>query len=149
MNIVLFQPEIPGNTGNIARLCAATGTGLHLIGPLGFSLSDRHLKRAGLDYWQHVRLTIYNSLDEFYGAHPDGLFYYLSTKAAKSYTKADYSEDDFLVFGPETRGLPDHILAENPDTSLTIPMDGPVRSLNLSTAAGIVLYEGLRQVRGY
>ena len=149
MNIVLYQPEIPGNTGNIARLCAATDTGLHLIAPLGFFLDDRHLKRAGLDYWPHVRLTVYNGIQELYDAYPEGRFYYLSSKAARPYTQVRYMEGDFLVFGPETRGLPEDMLAKNRDRTITIPMDGPVRSLNLSTSAGIVLYESLRQVRGY
>jgi tRNA (cytidine/uridine-2'-O-)-methyltransferase len=149
LNIVLYHPEIPGNTGNIARLCAATNTGLHLIRPLGFSLSDRYLKRAGLDYWPHVMLHTYDSLEELYGNYPKGRFFYLSTKAGKSYTGVRYKEDDFLVFGPETSGLPPNMLARNKRRAITIPMDGPVRSLNLSTSAGIVLYEALRQVRGY
>ncbi|MBI5694850.1 MAG: tRNA (cytidine(34)-2'-O)-methyltransferase [Nitrospirae bacterium] len=149
MNIVLHQPEIPGNTGNIARLCAATGTLLHLVGPLGFSLSDRYLKRAGLDYWPHVRLQTYDSLQDLYVRYPGGRFFYFSTKATRWFTKVEYRDDDFLVFGRETKGLPEDLLAANPDTSITIPMDGPVRSLNLSTAAGIALYEALRQVRGY
>ncbi len=149
MHIVLYHPEIPGNTGNIARLCAATNTVLHLIRPLGFSLSDRYLKRAGLDYWPHVMLNTYDSLAELYEAYPKGRFFYLSTKAAKPYTKVSYREDDFLVFGPETSGLPADIISSNKRHAITIPMDGPVRSLNLSTSAGIVLYEALRQVRGY
>lgn len=149
MHIALYQPEIPGNTGNIARLCAATGTELHLVGPLGFSLSDRYLKRAGLDYWPHVKLHTHDSLDELKGLYPCSSFYYFSTKANRLYTEAVYSEDDFLVFGPETRGLPEQVLAGNPEHTLIIPMDGPVRSLNLSTAAGVALYEALRQVRLY
>jgi tRNA (cytidine/uridine-2'-O-)-methyltransferase len=149
MHIVLYHPEIPGNTGNIARLCAATNTVLHLIRPLGFSLSDRYLKRAGLDYWPHVMLNTHDSLAELYEAYPKGRFFYLSTKAAKPYTKVSYREDDFLVFGPETSGLPADIISSNKRHAITIPMDGPVRSLNLSTSAGIVLYEALRQVRGY
>lgn len=149
MNIVLHQPEIPGNTGNIARLCAATDTHLHLVGPLGFSLSDRYLKRAGLDYWPHVRLATYDNLQELYDKYPGGRFFYFSTKATRYFTKVEYKDNDFLVFGRETRGLPEDLLAANPDTTVTIPMDGPVRSLNLSTAAGVALYEALRQVRGY
>jgi len=149
MHIALFCPEIPGNTGNIARLCAATGTELHLVGPLGFSLSDRYLKRAGLDYWPHVRLHKHDTLEELYDLYPGSAFYYFSTKASRLFTTASYTEEDFLVFGPETRGLPESILAVNADRSLIIPMDGPVRSLNLSTAAGVALYEALRQVRGY
>jgi len=149
MHVVLYQPEIPGNTGNVARLTAATATELHLIRPLGFSLADRYLKRAGLDYWEHVRLSVHDSLDELISAHPDSTFYYLSTKVARPYTEARFREDDFIVFGPETRGLPEDILAANPDNSLTIPMFGDVRSINLSTSVGIVLYEALRQVRGF
>ncbi len=149
MNIVLYQPEIPGNTGNIARLCAATDTALHLIRPLGFSLSDRYLKRAGLDYWPHVRLHVYDGLDELYTLYPGGRFFYLSSKVARHYTRVAYEEDDFLVFGPETRGLPAEIIDAHPESVITIPMEGKVRSLNLSTSAGIVLYEALRQVRGY
>ncbi len=149
MHIALYQPEIPGNTGNIARLCAATGTELHLVGTLGFSLSDRYLKRAGLDYWPHVKLHTHDSLDELKDLYPCSAFYYFSTKANRLYTDVVYSADDFLVFGPETRGLPEQVLAGNPEHSLIIPMDGPVRSLNLSTAAGVALYEALRQVRLY
>lgn len=149
MHIALYQPEIPGNTGNIARLCAATATELHLVGPLGFSLSDRYLKRAGLDYWPHVKLHTHDSIGELRGLYPDSAFYYFSTKAERLFTRVSYREDDFLVFGPETRGLPEPILAEDPEHALTIPMDGPVRSLNLSTAAGVALYEALRQLRHY
>jgi len=149
MHIALYRPEIPGNTGNIARLCAATGTELHLVKPLGFSLSDRYLKRAGLDYWPHVRLHTHDMLEEIYVQYPGSNFYYFSTKASRLFTTASYKEEDFLVFGPETRGLPESVLAQNPDRNLLIPMDGPVRSLNLSTAAGVALYEALRQVRGY
>lgn len=149
MHIALYRPEIPGNTGNIARLCAASAVDLHLIRPLGYSLSDRYLKRAGLDYWPHVRLHVHDDIAELYATCPDSKFYYFSTKAATYYTKPRYTDTDFLVFGPETRGLPEDMLAANPETAVTIPMDGPVRSLNLSTAAGIALYEALRQVRGY
>lgn len=149
MHIALYQPEIPGNTGNIARLCAATNTELHLVKPLGFSLSDRYLKRAGLDYWPHVRLSVHESLDELLALFPASSFYYFSTKGGRSFTTVRYNEDDFLVFGPETRGLPEDILARDSSRALTIPMDGPVRSLNLSTAAGIALYEALKQLRGF
>jgi len=149
MHVVLYQPEIPGNTGNVARLTAATATELHLVRPLGFSLADKYLKRAGLDYWEHVRLSVHDSLDELIKAHPDSAFYYLSTKVSRPYTEARYKEDDFIVFGPETRGLPEEILVANQDTALTIPMFGDVRSINLSTSVGIVLYEALRQVKGF
>lgn len=149
VHIVLYHPEIPANSGNIARLSAATATELHLIRPLGYSLSDRYLKRAGLDYWPHVRLTVHDSIDELYASLPDSRFFYLTTKASRPYTRVSYKESDVFVFGPESRGLPEEILARNPDTAITIPMDGPVRSLNLSTAVGVVIYEALRQVRGY
>jgi len=149
MHVVLYGPEIPGNTGNVARLTAATATELHLIRPLGFSLSDKYLKRAGLDYWEHVRLSVHDTLEELINDHPGSTFYYLSTKVSRPYTEARFKEDDFIVFGPETKGLPKEILAANPDTSLTIPMFGDVRSINLSTSVGIVLYEALRQVKGF
>jgi tRNA (cytidine/uridine-2'-O-)-methyltransferase len=145
-NIVLVEPEIPPNTGNIARLCAATGTVLHLVEPLGFSLDDRQLKRAGLDYWESVEVRVWPSLAELQRAFPQGRFFYLSTKVARSYLDAHFRPGDFIVFGRETRGLPEELLRANPDTSITIPMPGQaVRSLNLSTSAGIVLYEALRQ----
>jgi tRNA (cytidine/uridine-2'-O-)-methyltransferase len=146
-NIVLVEPEIPPNTGNIARLCAATGTVLHLVEPLGFSIDDRQLKRAGLDYWASVEVRLWPSLEELWRAFPHGRFLYLSTKAARSYLEAGFQAGDFIVFGKETRGLPEELLRANPDTAITIPMpgDGAVRSLNLSTSAGIVLYEALRQ----
>jgi tRNA (cytidine/uridine-2'-O-)-methyltransferase len=146
-NIVLVEPEIPPNTGNIARLCAATGTVLHLVEPLGFSIDDRQLKRAGLDYWASVEVRLWPSLEELWRAFPHRRFLYLSTKAARSYLEAGFQAGDFIVFGKETRGLPEELLRANPDTAITIPMpgDGAVRSLNLSTSAGIVLYEALRQ----
>lgn len=145
-NIVLVEPEIPPNTGNIARLCAATGAVLHLVEPLGFSIDDRQLKRAGLDYWSSVDVRLWKGLDQIRQAFPDGRFFYLSTKAARSYLAASFQAGDFIVFGKETKGLPAEIIAANPDTTITIPMPaGAVRSLNLSTSAGIVLYEALRQ----
>lgn len=146
-NIVLVEPEIPPNTGNIARLCAATGAALHLIEPLGFSIDDRQLKRAGLDYWKSVDLHVWSGLDQLRTAFPDGRFFYLSTKVATSYLSAVFRAGDFIVFGKETKGLPAELLSENVDTAITIPMPGDaVRSLNLSTSAGIVLYEALRQI---
>jgi tRNA (cytidine/uridine-2'-O-)-methyltransferase len=145
-NIVLIEPEIPPNTGNIARLCAATGTSLHLVGKLGFSTDDRYLKRAGLDYWKFVDIHYWQDLDEVKAHYPAGRFLYLSTKVARSYLKISFTPGDFIVFGKETKGLPEELLAANPDTSITIPMPSEnVRSLNLSTSAGIVLYEALRQ----
>ena len=146
-HIVLIEPEIPPNTGNIARLCGATGTVLHLVGKLGFSIDDKHLKRAGLDYWQAVDVQQWASLEELQAAFPNGSFWYTSKKADKTHVQADYKSGDFLVFGKETLGLPEVLLRENAKRSIRIPISSPVvRSLNLSTAAGIVLYEALRQV---
>lgn len=152
-NIVLIEPEIPPNTGNIARLCAATGTVLHLVGPLGFSLDDRYLKRAGLDYWEFVSLKRWLDLETLQAAAAaaaaEGRFFYLSTKVKRSYLDAGFQPGDYIVFGKETRGLPEELLAANPETSFTIPMPSDkVRSLNLSTSVGIVLYEALRQCGG-
>lgn len=145
-NIVLVEPEIPPNTGNIARLCAATGSILHLVGRLGFAIDDKHLKRAGLDYWEHVAAHRWDTLEELQSSASQGRFFYLSTKVTRSYLSAAFQPGDFLVFGRETRGLPEDLLNSNPDTCITIPMPaGVVRSLNLSTSAGIVLYEALRQ----
>ena len=144
-HIVLIEPEIPPNTGNIARLCGATGTVLHLVGKLGFSTDDRTLKRAGLDYWSEVEIHYWQDFAELQGTYPDGRFFFTSKKAGKSYAEAVFREGDFLVFGKETQGLPEELLARNMETSIRIPIFGRVRSLNLSTAAGIVLYEALRQ----
>jgi tRNA (cytidine/uridine-2'-O-)-methyltransferase len=146
INIVLYEPEIPPNTGNIARLCLATNSKLFLKKPLGFSLDDKHLKRAGLDYWKHVNLTLIDSLDELYSAFPSSTFYYLSTKASKLYTNVCYKQNDFLVFGPESRGLPEDLIFKS-GTGITIPMfNDKIRSINLATAVGIVLYETVRQL---
>jgi tRNA (cytidine/uridine-2'-O-)-methyltransferase len=148
-NIVLIEPEIPPNTGNIARLCAATGTVLHLVGKLGFSLDDRYLKRAGLDYWESVALKMWPDLETLQATAMGGRFFYLSTKVERSYLQAGFQPGDFIVFGKETKGLPEDLLLANPETSFTIPMPSQkVRSLNLSTSAGIVLYEALRQSGG-
>ena len=145
-NIVLVEPEIPPNTGNIARLCAATGSILHLVGKLGFSMDDRYLKRAGLDYWEFVTLRQWPDLAALQAAVPEARFFYLSTKAGRSYLEAGFRAGDFIVFGKETKGLPEEIILANPQTAITMPMPaGKVRSLNLSTSAGIVLYEALRQ----
>jgi tRNA (cytidine/uridine-2'-O-)-methyltransferase len=148
-NIVLIEPEIPPNTGNIARLCAATGSVLHLVGKLGFSLDDRYLKRAGLDYWEFVTLKQWPDLDALRSSAPEGRFFYLSTKVSRSYLDAGFQPGDYIVFGKETKGLPEELLEANAETSFTIPMPSErVRSLNLSTSAGIVLYEALRQCGG-
>jgi tRNA (cytidine/uridine-2'-O-)-methyltransferase len=147
MQVVLYQPEIPPNTGSVARLCAATLTPLHLIEPLGFKIDDKHLKRAGLDYWEFVDLRVHKSWNHFIEtAEPTSLWFF-SKRATKSYTATRYHDADFLVFGPETSGLPQAILEANADRARRIPMMGSgVRSLNLSNAVSIVLYEGLRQL---
>ena len=145
LHIVLVEPEIPPNTGAIARFCAATHTVLHLVEPLGFKLDDRALKRAGMDYWQHVTWHTWPNWAALRAAHSRARFHFLTTKAARSYTEARFEPDDFLVFGRETRGLPESLLRENAAACLTIPMSNPrVRSLNLATAAAIVLFEALR-----
>jgi tRNA (cytidine/uridine-2'-O-)-methyltransferase len=143
--IVLVEPEIPPNTGNIARLCAATGTSLHLVGKLGFSTDDRQLKRAGLDYWSEVSIHYWPDLASLQASFPVARFVYTSKKALKSHVEFAFKRGDFLVFGKETKGLPESLLDENQENSIRIPIIGQVRSLNLSTAAGIVLYEALRQ----
>ncbi|MDL2206164.1 tRNA (uridine(34)/cytosine(34)/5-carboxymethylaminomethyluridine(34)-2'-O)-methyltransferase TrmL [Eubacteriales bacterium OttesenSCG-928-N13] len=145
MHIVLMQPEIPQNTGNIARTCAATGAQLHLIEPLGFELSDRYLKRAGLDYWHMMHLTVHKDLDAFIEAYPDVRLHYLSTKAPRDYCQVRYQETDTLVFGRETKGLPESLLKDHYDSCLRIPMQPDARSLNLSNSVAVVLYEALRQ----
>jgi tRNA (cytidine/uridine-2'-O-)-methyltransferase len=144
-NIVLVEPEIPQNTGNIARLCACTGASLYLVGRLGFSLSDKYTKRAGLDYWDSVDLHKVDTLDELKIQFSDADFYYLTTKSKKSYFDVKFKDGDFLVFGPETRGLDEKLLKENSDFAVTIPMKEGQRSLNLSNSVAIVLYEAIRQ----
>ncbi len=144
-NVVLFEPEIPQNTGNIARLCACTGANLYLVGKLGFSLSSKYTKRAGLDYWDNVNVIKVESMDELYEKNVDAKFYYLTTKSKKSFYEVDFKEGDFLVFGPETRGLPENLLKDNENTCVTIPMKEGQRSLNLSNSVAIVLYEAIRQ----
>lgn len=147
MQVVLYEPEIPPNTGSVARLCAATLTPLHLIEPLGFKIDDKHLKRAGLDYWEFVDLRVHKSWNHFIEATGAQNLWYFSKRATKSYTAASYADADYLVFGPETRGLPQEILAANSERALRIPMMGAgVRSLNLSNAVSIALYEALRQL---
>lgn len=148
LHVVLYQPEIPHNTGAAGRLCLATGSRLHLIKPLGFSLDDRQLKRAGLDYWSEVDVRIRDSFDALQeDAGSDARFFFVTTKARKAFWDADFSRGDcHLVFGPETRGLPEAMLADRPNDCITIPMLG-TRSLNLATAVGIVLYEAIRQRR--
>lgn len=142
-NIVLYEPEIPQNTGNIARLCACTGANLYLVGKLGFALTDKYTKRAGLDYWDSVNITKVNSLEELY---QDGRrFFYLTTKVKNTIYTTEFKENDFLVFGPETRGLPEDLLKSVGEKAITIPMREGQRSLNLSNSVSIVLYEAIRQ----
>ena len=144
MNIVLYEPEIPGNTGNIARTCAIIGSSLHLIEPLGFSLEDKYLKRAGLDYWDFLDIHIYKNIENFFVKNK-GRYFFLTTKADKYYTEVKYQKDDYLFFGPETRGLPMSLMKQDWDNTYKIPMGDKFRSLNLSNAVAIVLYEALRQ----
>ena len=146
LHIVLIEPEIPPNTGNVGRLCLATGAHLHLVKPLGFSIGDRELKRAGLDYWKDVRVTVWESFADLQAAQPaDACYFFLTTKTERAYWDARFQDGDFLVFGRETKGLPEPLLERNAGRCLTIPMSGGTRSLNLATAVGIVLYEAVRQ----
>lgn len=145
INIVLLEPEIPQNTGNIARTCAATGASLHLIRPLGFEIDNAKLKRAGLDYWHQLDITYYDGLDDFYIKNPDADIYYFSTKAPRAYTEISYPDKVYLMFGKETKGLPEALLAKNRDRCVRIPMRDTLRSLNLSNSAAIAVYEVLRQ----
>ena len=148
INIVLHEPEIPQNTGNIARTCAATGAALHLIKPLGFTIDDKKLKRAGLDYWHLLDITYYENEAEFFEKNKGEAIYYFTTKAQKKHTDVVYPDRVFLMFGKETAGLPERILAQNPDTAVRIPMLKNLRSLNLSNSAAVAVYEVLRQ-RGF
>lgn len=148
LHVVLYQPEIPANTGNIARTCAATNTVLHLIRPLGFSTDDRMLKRAGLDFWPHVDVRYYDSLDELFAKQPEGEYYFLTKFGTKPHTNVDYSDlkkEYFFVFGRESSGLPDDVKEKNWDRCLRIPMSEVMRSLNLANTSAILLYEALRQ----
>lgn len=145
MNIVLHEPEIPENTGNIGRTCVATGSVLHLIKPLGFVIDDKHLKRAGLDYWPQLEYYIYEDYEDFLNRNPGAKIYYATTKAHKTYTDISFGPDDFIMFGKESAGIPEEILVDNEDTCIRIPMIGDIRSLNLGNSVAIVLYEALRQ----
>jgi len=148
LHIVLVEPEIPPNTGSIARLCGATDTVLDLVHPLGFSIDDKHLKRAGLDYWPHVRINYWDNFDAFLQHQDERRLHFLTTKTSRPYTDVRFQPGDKLIFGKETKGLPEDILALYSDRCLTIPMCNPhIRSLNLAMVAGIVLYEALRQIR--
>ncbi len=145
LNIVLIEPQIPQNTGNIARTCAATGARLHLVGPLGFEITDAKLKRAGLDYWRLLDITTYESTPEFFSRNPRGEFYYFTTKARRTYTDIAYPDDAHLVFGREDAGLPEELLRANPDRCVRLPMIAGARSLNLSNTVAVAAYETLRQ----
>ena len=144
LNIVLYEPEIPQNTGNIARLCACTGASLYLVGKLGFALTDKYTKRAGMDYWQNVDLHRVESMEKLYEEFPEGRFFYLTTKSKRVYTDFKFQENDFIVFGPESRGLPQEYVTQ--ETAITIPMKEGQRSLNLSNSVAIVAYEIVRQI---
>ncbi len=150
LNIVLVEPEIPQNTGNIIRSCAATGTTLHLVRPLGFCMDDKYLKRAGLDYWDLVEIKYYDSFDEVREQNPDAKFFYSTTKAKQTHSDVKYEENSFIVFGKETKGLPESLIMDNLETAIRIPMVDieKARSLNLSNSVAIVLFEALRQI-GY
>ncbi|WP_138494081.1 tRNA (uridine(34)/cytosine(34)/5-carboxymethylaminomethyluridine(34)-2'-O)-methyltransferase TrmL [Paenibacillus pinistramenti] len=145
LHIVLVEPEIPANTGNIARTCAATGTHLHLVRPLGFRTDDATLKRAGLDYWYAVHIEYHDSFEELQAAYPDGRYFYATTKAKNYYHEFTFQDGDFLVFGKETKGLPPELIEANRETAMKMPMTDKVRSLNLSNSAAIIVYEALRQ----
>lgn len=144
-NVVLVEPEIPQNTGNVSRTCAATNSSLHMIRPFGFELSDKHLKRAGLDYWQYLDVHYYDSLAEFFEKNKGANFYFMSTKGNKVYSDVTFKDGDFLIFGKESHGLPEPLLKDNYDKTLRIPMWGNLRSLNLSNSVALTLYEALRQ----
>ena len=146
LNIVLVEPEIPQNTGNIARTCAATGARLHLVRPMGFEVDDKKLKRAGLDYWYLLDITYYENLQDFFEKNKDGEFFFFSTKARKRHTDVSYPDKAYLVFGKETRGLPEWLLLENKESCVRIPMRDCARSLNLSNAVAITVFEALRQL---
>lgn len=145
MNIVLHEPEIPANTGNIGRTCVATGTRLHLIEPLGFKLNEKELKRAGLDYWKDLDVTVYDSYDDFLMKNPGARIYMATTKGLNLYSEVTYEPDSFIMFGKESGGIPEEILIHNKENAIRIPMSQSIRSLNLSNSVAIVLYEALRQ----
>lgn len=145
INIVLHEPEIPANTGNIGRTCVATGSRLHLIEPLGFRLNEKYVKRAGLDYWEQLNVRRYDSFEDFLNSNPNAKIYMATTKAKHVYTEVSYEEDCYIMFGKESAGIPEKILIDYKDTAIRIPMIGDIRSLNLSNSVAIVLYEALRQ----
>ena len=145
LNIVLVEPQIPQNTGNISRTCAVTGAKLHLVKPLGFEVSDKHLKRAGLDYWDKLDITYYHNLNDFFEKNSGGNFFYFTTKGKNIHSNIDYPDNSYLVFGREDAGLPEELLYKNPDTCVRIPMRNNLRSLNLSNSVAVAVYEVLRQ----
>ena len=145
LNIVLYEPEIPSNTGNIGRTCVATGTRLHLIEPLGFRLNEKAIKRAGMDYWKDLDVTTYLNYQDFLEKNPGAKIYMATTKAPQVYTEVHYEEDCYIMFGKESAGIPEEILVQHPDTAIRIPMNENIRSLNLANSVAIVLYEALRQ----
>lgn len=145
INIVLFEPEIPQNTGNIGRTCVATGTRLHLIGPMGFQITEKAVKRAGMDYWKYLDVIEYDGYEDFLEKNPGAKIYMATTKAKRRYTDVSYEEDCYIMFGKESAGIPEEILVAHPDNCIRIPMNPDIRSLNLSNSAAIVLYEALRQ----
>jgi tRNA (cytidine/uridine-2'-O-)-methyltransferase len=145
VNIVLLEPEMPANTGNIGRTCVATGSTLHLIEPLGFQINEKAVRRAGLDYWEHLDVRVYDDYEDFLKKNPEAKIYMATTKAKKTYTQVEYGPNDFIMFGKESAGIPEEILVENEETAIRIPMNYEIRSLNLSNSVAIVLYEALRQ----
>ena len=145
IHIVLVEPEIPQNTGNIARTCAATGSRLHIVKPMGFEIDDKKLKRAGLDYWHLLGVQYYDGLDDFFHKNPNGRYFYSTTKAQNNYSSVNFADGDYILFGKETKGLPEELLYKNPERCMRIPMISEARSLNLSNAVAIVVYEALRQ----
>lgn len=145
LNIVLHEPEIPANTGNIGRTCVAAGARLHLIEPMKFRLGEKEIKRAGLDYWHKLDVTVYDSYGDFCEKNPSAMIYMATTKARLTYTEVSYEQDCYIMFGKESAGIPEEILIRNPDRAIRIPMIGDIRSLNLSNSAAIILYEALRQ----
>jgi tRNA (cytidine/uridine-2'-O-)-methyltransferase len=149
VHVALVEPEIPQNTGTIVRLCACAACPLHLVEPLGFDIDERAVRRAGLDYWEHAHVSVHESLEKFHETHAGARMWYTTKKADRAYTEVDYADGDILVFGRETSGLPDELLEQHADRAIGIPMFGPVRSINLANAVSIVLYEALRQTRGF
>ncbi len=145
INIVMVEPEIPQNTGNVARTCAATGARLHLVGPMGFTIDDKKLKRAGLDYWHFLDITYYENIDDFFEKNKGGEFFYFTTKGRKAHSQVSYPDNCYLLFGKETKGLPEELLIKHPESCVRIPMAYDIRSLNLSNSVAIAVYETLRQ----